>query len=170
MSYVMDLKTIIVMEPKQGLILSPRTFNRSIYDIFDRASKSYKKWIEQTIRIYSSNNEAFDSLMAVKFLHPYVEEFNELWSLIKSDSISLSLAKELDGMFFKMTHMTHLRSEYGYPKIGQILENGMIVLDHGLLTMCLCYSDPLIIDKTLNLRENSRNHKMRNKKKIDNIR
>jgi hypothetical protein len=161
----MALKTTLDMESTQTVILSPRTFNRSIYDIFDRASKSYRKWINQTIHMYSLSTELFDTSLAVKFLQPYVDEFNELWNLIKSEPISLSLAKELDYMFFGMHNMTHMRSEYGYPKIGQTLDNGMVVLDHGLLTMCLCDSDPQIIEQTLNLRDNIRNRKINNKHK-----
>ena len=149
------------------IALSPRTFNRSIYDIFDRASVGYKKWIDMTLQLYASNNDLFESSMAVNFLQPYVDEFNELWGLIKTQPISLNLAKELDSIFFQMNHMTHLRSDYGYPKIGQVLDNGMVVLDHGLLTMCLCENNSQAIEQTISLRESTRDKKYKSKIKID---
>jgi hypothetical protein len=122
-----------------------------IIDIYTRASFAYMQ---------EKNSDSTSKNMA-NVLAPYVEEFNQAWHDSENNmEFSFELAQSLDNKYFptygdNLAISTYWRAEFKYPAIDTVLYRpqfsytipkcGMIVIDHGLLTMKVCLNDRKIL-------------------------
>ena len=125
-----------------------------IIDIYIRASKECKS-------IPTKADTSVSIPTKADILAPYVEEFNQAWFTNENNmEFNFELARSLDNEFFPSHHYNNLaistywRAEFNYPSIDTVIYRpqfrfmvpkcGMIVIDHGLLTMKVCLNDQII--------------------------
>jgi hypothetical protein len=118
-----------------------------ILDIFKRASSAVKNWEMGTTPKQTK----------AEVLEPYVEEYNRIDLLETEDvrRINFSTAQKLDREFFNTHRNGHWRNAFKNPAIGKVLHStdfryrvpvcGLVVTDHGILTMCIVLNDPIVL-------------------------